>query len=256
MKFTWVLWISSIFVTACSTLPVREKFVSQENPLQLFKSVCSIGSEIQSAEGTVWLKTQSPEVSGQYFADVSVFGEGNLKLEITNLFGGIEASIEVDEGHYEITRKGKRELREETTHGSWGGVPLKWASTLFLGKIPCPPLSESLRVTRGEDGELIVYIPEKEGSAEQVFTYWLSHVKSKPWPAYFVWERKSTPSNKVEVRFDDPEEDSLSPRKWEATSPEGALKTRWRSRNVRWASNKTIGQKNRDDGSSAESAPE
>jgi hypothetical protein len=55
-------------------------------------------------------------------------------------------------------------------------------------------------------------------------------VLQQVWPESLHWEATGVP--KVDLKFDDPEEGTNSPKKWEAHSSEGFLKVRWRQRKI------------------------
>src|SRR5689334_17219323 len=116
----------------CATAPRVEKTIPAQ---ELFNSACEPGKAITSVQGTVWLKTDSKEVTGQFAANVIASVPNQLKIEVTNILGGTEALISVHDNHYEVTStSGKKEKKDEG-FGSWGGIPLVWASNLFLGKV-------------------------------------------------------------------------------------------------------------------------
>src|SRR5262249_16209508 len=148
--------------------------------------------------------------------EVKATAPDSLVLEVTNLLGATQAVITVQGPHYTITvpdKAGNTKKREGA--GSWGGIPLKWASDLFLGKIPCPSSAAltSARLSVNSDKQLVAEV----GSAEK-FIYGFREWGGKAWPESLHWERGG---HAVDFKFDDPEDRTHSPRKWEAKSAQG-----------------------------------
>jgi hypothetical protein len=211
----------------CSTTSHISKNIP---PLELFENACLPGRNIQSVNGSIWLKANSKEVNGQFPAEVVAKSPNQLKIEVTNMLGGTEAIIEVSGESYEI--KGRQGVGKGKS--SWGGIPLKWASDLFLGKIPCPSQGkEALKLSIAEDSELVVSVPGSSIQDAQQFVYRFREWQGKPWVESLHWKRTGLKNVQVDFKFDDPEEGTLSPKKWEAHSEKGAVKVRWRERQVK-----------------------
>ncbi len=202
-------------------------------PEKLYELACRPGKSVKSVRGSTWLRAKSSEASGQFPAEVVADSPNQLKLEVTNLVGGTEAVITVKGEKYQIKVPNKKE-RSESGYGSWGGIPLHWATELFLGRVPCPQVSgaEQLRLSRNEEGELVVEVPPSLKGAKETFVYRFRNWEGKAWPEALHWEREGTLSASVDFKFDDPEADTLSPRKWEARSQQGEVKVRWKDRDV------------------------
>jgi len=201
---------------------------------RLLRHTCETGKGAQQVEGTVWLKTQSKDVHGQFNASVKVSATDELSLEVTNFLGGTVALIHVRNEHYEIT-KGPAEPVSASGSDSWGGIPLRWASDLFLGKIPCPTLSDPwvlshLIPMKEEANQLTVEVPKDRLGAQRFKFKYRKSDKGLPWPESLRWERFSEPKAVVEFRFDKPEQGTFSPLQWESNSSEGGVKVRWRDR--------------------------
>ena len=222
-----LLSVGTLF--SCATPPIQET-----DPRKLLAEACNPGAGIRSVRGGVAMKATSKEASGQFPASVEATAPGSVKLEITNLIGGTEAVISVQNRTYKIEIPGKPERTEKGTQ-TWGGIPLQWASDLFLGKIPCPGLGriQELRLSRPGSGELQVDVPSSLEGDAQVFVYKFRSVAGRPWPESLHWERKGMAVSKVDFRFDDPDPSTRSPLKWEARSPQGEVKVRWKDRELR-----------------------
>jgi predicted nucleic acid-binding Zn-ribbon protein len=206
-----------------------------KDPGHLLEAVCKVGRKTQAVQGRVSVKAKSKESSGQFPASVVAKDPGQLILEVTNLFGGTEALITVDGGVYKIDVPGKPE-RTEKGLGSWGGIPLRWASELFLGRFPCPENQDSsqLKVEVPARGQLKTKSPAHFGEVE-TFVYDLRAENGTPWPHHIVWQRgleNGVFAVKVEFRFDDPDSETLIPTKWEAASEQGEVKVRWKERKL------------------------
>ena len=226
-----------ILFSACVTTPKAPDSIAgleheRLSPEDLYKVACQVGHNVHTAKGTVWFKIKSKEVTGQFSGHVVAEAPDQLRLEVVNGLGGTEALMIIDDKHYSITEGEKGKKTEGT--GSWNGLPLAWAAGLFVGKIPCPPLSPTAQLVSAHEDELEIILPEANGAAEQKFKFKFEIDKKadRLFPESLTWERVSEPSTVVEFKFDDPEADSNSPQKWEAHSSEGAIKVRWRKRTV------------------------
>ncbi len=241
MRFPSISVTSSLLVLFAGCAGLQRSPLQGKDPNALFTSACATwGMGLQKVSGSVWLKARSNETSGQFPAVVSVLSPGELHMEVTNLLGGTEAILEVKNGKY--TLKGGQSKKSVTQEGAgyWAGIPLEWATALFLGRVPCPSLeaSKSARFALSEKGdELRVELPAQSGRAAETFAYRFRDWGGKLWPEALRWERNPKAGTNtlegvtsVEFKFDDPEEGSGSPKRWEAVSAQGEIKVRWRDR--------------------------
>lgn len=208
----------------CSQAPLRET----DSPELWLEHACRPGSMLQTVKGSVWLKAKSKEASGQFPAAVEAQADGSLILEATNLIGAKEAVIRVKNQRYEIEVPGKPARNERGT-GEWGGIPLRWAPDLFLGRIPCPSSrrAQDLRLSRDPEGRLKVETRPNLQSEGEVFLYSFRDWAGSPWPEKLRWQRGTLV---VDFQFDQPEPKTRSPQKWEAVSRDGEVKVRWKNR--------------------------
>lgn len=228
-----LIFVFSAVVSAgcASAPPVTDK---TSDPKQLYEQACSHGAQVKGARGSVWLKAKSKEASGQFPAMVNAQTPNILRLEVTNPLGGTEAVITVSGSKYWLQVPGKKD-RSMQGYGSWGGIPLHWATELFLGKIPCPPYklgSDQLKLTMNDAGELIAVVKQSLDGAEERYTYRFGNWNDTAWPESMSWERKGAFGTKVDFVFGEPEDETGSPRKWEAKSPQGEVKVKWRDRDT------------------------
>jgi hypothetical protein len=227
-QILYFLSLGTFFGIGCATSPTKPEFI--KTPQQIYQEICSIGDTLQSAQGSVLIKTNSKEVTGQFPATVSIQNPQQLRLEVTNFLGGTEAIINVLGDRYEVLGQRGGATQRETGYGTWGGIPLRWASDLFLGKIPCPVITQTSQLKTNEKGELEVVIPGSPVMEAQKFTYRLEEKAGRFWPTVLRWERMTTPILSVDFKFDDPEKQTRSPQRWEANSSRGTVKVRWRDR--------------------------
>ena len=227
------LLLAAALLPGCATV----KSSLKSNPDHLLRQACAAGEAIRSVEGSVWMKASSKEASGQFPAEVKVSREPRLlRMEVANLVGGREALITVEGERYsiDVPEKKARKAQKESGQGTWGGIPLRWAPDLFLGQVPCPSTAQLQGASRTVDGEGNLRVetrPSTEGAAE-VFEYRFRDFAGDRWPASLVWERTGPFVKRVEFKFDDLEDYTHSPRRWEAKSPEGEVKVRWKERQV------------------------
>lgn len=228
--------VSMSLAIGCGHAPLKKA----TDPKLLLQLACEPGANIQSVTGSAWLKAHSKEASGQFPAQIEAPSPDRLKMEITNLLGGTEAVITVEGGHYSIVVPNHAE-RTEKGADSWGGIPLRWANALFLGRIPCPA-SQGAKLSLGapssEADELIVEVPRTLGRMAEKFIYRFRSVQGQPWPEALHWERAGMGGASplvVDFKFEDPEEKTRSPKKWEAKGSQGEVKVRWRDRQPQMA---------------------
>lgn len=228
-------WAGAFAIVGCSHGPVKETKEGSD-PRALLAAACSTGAQVVAAKGSVWLKAQSKEASGQFPAVVSAPSPDRLKMEVTNLVGGTEAIISVEGSRYSIEVPNHKE-RDERGEASWGGIPLQWANALFLGRVPCPDPSVAMEadVTMGAEGEVIVQTKAALDRVPERYAFRLRQLEGSQWPESLRWERQGPGSAApiaVDFKFEDPEPKTRSPRKWEAKGAQGEVKVRWRDRQI------------------------
>jgi hypothetical protein len=221
-----------LILASCSHGPVRENRY-QQNPEVYLESICKIGENTKKASGSVWLKASSQEASGQFPADIVVKASGiqqseTLRMEAHNLLGATVGLITANGNVFKVEMPGHPEKTQEGT-GAWAGIPLEWATDLFLGKFPCPPRSD-LSYSWTSDGKLeVITSPSLEKEAQK-FVYGFKMINKTAWPDELHWERTGFAPLSVEFKFSHPEDRTLSPLRWEAKSSLGEIKVRWKDR--------------------------
>ncbi len=229
--FSFAFYYLVIFhLVSCATVPTLKK--GEHTAAELFEYACTPGKGIHTAGGRIAAKVSSSDFSGQFLAQVLADSDGHLKLDVTNPLGGTQVLIQVNQGNYEIINYADRDQKPQIGKDYWGGIPLKWASSLFLGRIPCPPSDSSLRLHLGAEGELIATWSDFNGSDRQRFVYRFRQSNQTPWPSSLSWTRDAKNSSQVDFEFESPEETTRSPEKWEARSSQGQVKVKWRTREI------------------------
>ena len=116
---------------------------------------------------------------------------------------------------------------------TWGGVPLYWASDLFIGRFPCPDSKAAIQLHLESADSLVIE------SDSQKFIYTFTEKNGYPWPVALHWSsigkkdsEKLGEGNDVDFIFDEPDLKTLSPLKWEARSTQGKVKARWKHRDI------------------------
>jgi len=216
-------------MTGCAHLSEHQK----RDPQYLLGQACFAGSMVKKASGSVWIKAKSPETSGQFPADVLAQAPSTLKMEVTNLLGGTEATIVIsgDQMVIDSLHKKPGETAVER-QGSWAGIPLRWAVDLFLGRLPCPPEGAQLR-SPGDD-VLMAQTSSVDGHTE-TYEFHLRDYAGGLIAESLIWSQagqNGSSLNRVEFHFYDPEDHTQSPKRWEAVSTRGEVKVRWRDRVV------------------------
>lgn len=219
---------AALVLSSCATTPPAPDARSRD-PRYLLDQACSPGRTVTAAKGSIFMKAKSTEAEGQFPADVEAKAPARLRLEVQNPFGGTEAVISIEDQKYSIQVPKKKEQDQEG-YGSWAGIPLRWATDLFLGRIPCPPSAE-IRQTRVTDkGELEIETTGSLQGAPEKFVFAFRRESDESWPETLRWERTGTFAVTVDFKFQDPETRTRSPLKWEAKSARGEVKVRWRDR--------------------------
>lgn len=224
-----LLWVS-IFIFSCSTGQKNRGSTqgsgvlrSKISPADLLKQACAPGAQVSGVNGVAWLKAKSSEASGQFPANIEARSPDRLRLEVETPFGGTYAVLTVQAGVYKVVVPGKPEQNREG-RSSWGGIPLKWATELFLGRIPCLDPSEraAAKLSITDDDQLVV-----EGTEKFVYTFDLNSGKYSAKTLH--WEKDGVG---VDFEFSNPDTKTLSPLKWQAKSSQGEVKIQWRDREV------------------------
>jgi hypothetical protein len=180
------------------------------------------------------MKVKSRDGSGQFSGNVRAVAPDNFSLEVMQPLGGTWATVTVRGNVYTIDVPGKPEQGRQG-YDVWAGIPLRFATDLFLGRIPCPSASElnatSPVIERSPDNtqdQLTIGTP----SSSERYVYRFRETEDGVWPESLHWEsRDRTGPIVVDFKFEDPEKTTRSPLKWEAKSNRGEVKVRWRDRN-------------------------
>ena len=234
MKLRLSLIMILVSAGGCASKAIRPV----EDPAAILAMACRAGQRTTETRGSVWLKARSKEAEGQFPAQVKASAD-RLELEVTNLLGGTEAWIQVQGHQYEIrvpSKKGARKTpsKVETGSHSWGGIPLRWASDLFLGRTPCPNAAQlnGAKIQLEENGQLSVKTLASLNSDAETFVFQFRSWAGARWVEALQWERTGTFPLTVQFTFDQPDDHSASPLKWEAHSEQGEVKVRWKDRQV------------------------
>lgn len=214
-----MLALGSVLLVSCAS--PRKRTI--EDPVLAIQQACALGGETRQVKGTVWLKAKSKEASGQFPANVVAIATAprSLKLEVTNLVGATQALIRVDGQSFTIDSPDPK-VKSQKGQGTWGGIPLRWATDLFLGRVPCPSTLEGARVSANA-GE--VTVESREG---EKFIYTFRDHGGVAWAETLHWDKNG--KNGVDFVFDEPDDATGSPKKWDARSDRGEVKARWRER--------------------------
>lgn len=204
------------------------------NPQTLLEQACRPGQGLQAVNGSAWVKAKSKEASGQFPAEVSVKAPDQLKMEVTNLIGATQALITVNGSNYKILvpSKNGQSQKQYEGNGYWGGIPLKWATDLFMGKIPCPASDarSGAKLSVNEDGSLVAEVGNTTNAEK--YTYKFRNWEGTPWAESLHYEKIADSKLVVDFKFDQPEDKTRSPKTWEAISSRGEVKLRWKDRTL------------------------
>jgi hypothetical protein len=200
-------------------------------PEALLNYACRPGTTVQSVQGNTMMKVNSKDGSGQFPASVKAQAPDQLRMEATNLIGATQAVITVQGRDYQVQVPTSSGLQKrEQGRDSWGGIPLRWAAALFLGRIPCAEAGSPSDIL--PNGDLRVQVVGDSFKDPETFTYHFRDWDGHPWPESLHWERKGTLATQVDFKFDHPDGKTGSPLKWEAKSQQGEVKVIWKDRSV------------------------
>jgi hypothetical protein len=225
--------------SSCSHVQTASGLASKIKPDELLAQVCSIGKDVGEVKGVVLMKVKSREASGQLSGDVHAKAPSSVELEVLQPMGGVWATIRVQCSDYAITVEGKPEQSRKGRY-VWAGIPLRFATELFLGRIPCAAVGKAgagsvpVHAVIDSDNELVVDAPGEHGSEKFIYRFREDPSAGRLvfWPESLHWV--SAPGSRSEVsvdfKFDEPEKNTRSPLRWEAHSVGGEIKIHWRSR--------------------------
>jgi hypothetical protein len=235
MKWVLIVVACVAFVSGCAHVEQAKGPAPRLTPSELFAQACLPGKGLTEAHGVVSMKVKSHDGSGQFSGNVRAEAPDVFNLEVLQPLGGTWATVTIHGNDYTIDVPGKP---EQGRHGFevWGGIPLRFATNLFLGQIPCPTHVEmnaaSAIIVSSPDGKHDQLVVGPLPSTNDRYTYRFREEAGSPWPEALRWESsdRSGPIV-VDFKFDDPEKNTRSPLKWEAKSNRGEVKVRWRDRN-------------------------
>lgn len=167
------------------------------------------------------MKAKSKEASGQFPANVQVSDTAGLRMEVTQLMGARAALIEIRGTDFKVETPQQGSVSKKAK--SWGGIPLEWATSLFMDRVPCPEGS----------GWSWTFNPEQElvgtrGSGPEQWKYKVVERMGRPFVEGVRLEKSEQQS--FELRREDPDPNDGWARRWEIKSAVGEVKVRWRDR--------------------------
>jgi hypothetical protein len=176
------------------------------------------------------MKAKSPEAKGQFPAEVRASANGKMELEVTNLLGGTEAWIQVEGTKVEV-RKNQTGPLIQSASGAWGGIPLRWASQLFLGRVPCVSEKDILKSDLRRVDHDKIEIQLKSGSKIlESFFYQYIGIDGKAVPVRLIWKRMNLEPLEIDFHWDYAGSETGLARQWSAVSALGEVKLRWKQR--------------------------
>jgi len=223
-------------IVSCST-PFPRVGVGY-SPQILFERTCQRGGAgVESVQGWVTIKANVPDFFGQFSAAIfASASRQSLQLELTNLLGGTEAYIRIQGDRYQVMRASRLQAEGRST---WNQIPLHWIRDLFLGKVPCPSLSDTpsassqtqMTMHQGSDGELILLV-SKSGVVQERFTFYFELYQKQPWPQFLHWEQLKPVPVTLDLKWSSPDEKTGSSKRWEVQSAQGKIQVRWTQQTI------------------------
>lgn len=167
------------------------------------------------------MKAKSKEASGQFPANVQVSESAGLRMEVTQLMGARAALIEIRGSDFKVETPKQGSVSKKAK--SWGGIPLEWATALFLDRVPCPEGGEWNWAFNSEQ-ELV----GKRASGPEEWKYKIVERMGRPFVEAVRLEQSEQQA--FELKREDPDPSDGWARRWEIKSAVGEVKVRWRDR--------------------------
>ncbi len=227
-----------VFITACTSAPKRGEFADRE----LMSAACPAGFT-KKLSGSVWMKIESKEMSGQFPATVLVDYPKKFAVEVTNLIGAPQAWLTIENGKTELKFTAENEKaygRTPRTRDVLGGLPIDLAPRLFAGGVPCPSddKNQDIRVKQTDEGGLEVTTVDLRTRASTRYTYTFTKFAGRPWVSETDYEKLargakgSAKSNLIKIIREEPSDPDGAPKRWSASSSHGEIRVRWKDRTV------------------------
>lgn len=217
-------WVSVAILTVGAGCSTGTKKAQNSQAVSDLKSVCTAGSTIEKARGSVWVKAKAFGSSVQFPAHVMA-DRGGLELQAVNLLGGQEAVLKITGNKYSLDVP-RAPHRNRTGDGQFSGIRVEWLTRLFLGQIPCPKdwddLDES-DVEVDDQGRILAK------SGDETYAYSLLDWAGGAWASHLEVRNKKTDKT-VHFDFESPEDQTRAVRLWQGTSGDGEIKVKWSSR--------------------------
>lgn len=237
-KNIWKMGLTTALILglfSCSTVN-QKTFATGE----LFEAACSgryaSAKKTQKVTGGIWAKIESPDLSGQFPATVLARAPGELALEVTNLIGAPQAWVKIKDQKIEmkLSAENKRAWKNSSKHLNLGGLPLEFAPSLFLGRVPCPDLAGSpdLRMSILNQKDLEIIETDSKTKHKNRYLYEFDSFEGRPWVSKLNYEGslRSGQDVKVEFKFESPTAPDRAARRWSASSTRGKIDIRWKDR--------------------------
>jgi hypothetical protein len=226
------------FFSACATAPKRGEFADRD----LLSAACPAGFT-KKLSGSVWMKIESKEMSGQFPASVLVDYPTKFTVEVTNLIGSPQAWLTIENGKTELkfTPENEKQYgRAPRAREVLGGLPIELAPRLFSGGVPCPSddKNQDIRVKQTDEGGLEVTAVDLRTRISTRYVYSYTKVAGQPWVAEADYEKLArgakpgAKSNLIKIIREEPSDPDSAPKRWSASSSHGEIKVRWKDRTV------------------------
>jgi outer membrane biogenesis lipoprotein LolB len=197
-----VIFSFFLFLTGCVSTAPLPPFAS--SPQSLVELIQHIGRQ-KERNVTAKVRWTDKKKDTVFHAYAHATAE-KISLEIITVFGTTLAFVQItpESITYEEGKK-KKQFSE------WHGLSYALGIALFLGNIPFPEKQEKMTL---EGKNLVIQ------SGKELWTYSFRALLDQYWPERLLIE---SPSQTLQMEFDHPQENTLSPLFWSLVSDQGKL---------------------------------
>jgi hypothetical protein len=195
--------------------------LANKNLRQLHDELCFGRSDRWTeVSGSIWVKLDSSQGSAQFPANVLV-NEKGATIEVTDLFGGVQGVLRVQNGAFIYQGQGAESpiIKDILSRQSLFGLSPNQFAGVFLGKLPCFE-----RVSSGSISKSVVTFRNASNDRE------VERFEVKAWGTQNLV--KTMESRGLKLESSDYEEPFGLPKVWTVGSKFGTCQIRWRDRNL------------------------
>lgn len=222
----FINFILSFLFISCSTTKESLNEI-KKNADKIHTELClGQSTTLKEISGSIWVKIESKNGSGQFPANVLI-NEQSVIIEITDLLGGTQGVLSIENGKYSYEGRGGETsfVRQTLRSQLLAGLKASEFKALFFNKLPCSAEKvSSISIVSDDDSE-VQFI----GKNNHVDRFMI-----KKWGDRFLPEKftKLGMNEKIVFNFSNFEDPHGLPKNVKVESNVGVIQLRWRDRKV------------------------